>query len=119
MGNERLYSYLSYTRGCSKSTDHITSHVRISRSWDEFRDQCLNVNWFLSLTDAQEKVEHWRQEYNGFQPHSSLQNLTLDEVVTAASTFELQNDRCSTLNRPSEWEKVKTMRFSTPEWLPM
>jgi putative transposase len=37
-----------------------------------FRDECLNVHWFLSLADAQEKIEHWRQEYNGFRPHSSL-----------------------------------------------
>ena len=56
-----------------------------------FRDECLNVHWFLSLTDAQEKIEHWRQEYNGFRPHSSLQNLTPDEVVAAAITVELQN----------------------------
>jgi putative transposase len=56
-----------------------------------FRDECLNVHWFLSLTDAQEKIEHWRQEYNGFRPHSSLQNLTPDEVVAAATTVELQN----------------------------
>lgn len=26
-----------------------------------FRNECLNVNWFLSLEDAQEKVEAWRQ----------------------------------------------------------
>ncbi|AMJ67860.1 integrase [Hymenobacter sp. PAMC 26628] len=56
-----------------------------------FRDECLNVHWFLSLADAQEKLEHWRQEYNGFRPHSSLQNLTPDEVVAAAITVELQN----------------------------
>jgi putative transposase len=56
-----------------------------------FRDECLNVHWFLSLADAQEKIEHWRQEYNGFRPHSSLQNLTPDEVVAAATTVELQN----------------------------
>ncbi len=54
-----------------------------------FRDECLNVHWFLSLTDAQEKIEQWRQEYNGFRPHSSLQNLTPDEVVAAATTVEL------------------------------
>ena len=56
-----------------------------------FRDECLNVHWFLSLADAQEKIEYWRQEYNGFRPHSSLQNLTPDEVVAAATTVELQN----------------------------
>ncbi|QJB30703.1 IS3 family transposase [Chitinophaga oryzae] len=46
-----------------------------------FRDECLNVNWFLSLEDAQEKIEHWRWEYNNFRPHSSLNNLTPNEVV--------------------------------------
>ncbi|EGI16365.1 isrso12-transposase orfb protein [Escherichia coli M605] len=24
------------------------------------RDECLNVRWFLSLEDAQEKIECWR-----------------------------------------------------------
>ena len=56
-----------------------------------FRGECLNVHWFLSLADAQEKIEHWRQEYNGFRPHSSLQTLTPDEVVAAATTVEFQN----------------------------
>lgn len=56
-----------------------------------FRDECLNVHWFLSLPNAQEKIERWRQEYNGFRPHSSLQNLTPDEVVAAATTVELQH----------------------------
>ncbi len=46
-----------------------------------FRDECLNVNWFLSLEDAQEKISTWREEYNGFRPHSSLDDLTPDEVV--------------------------------------
>jgi putative transposase len=41
-----------------------------------FRDECLNVNWFLSLEDAREKIEAWRQDYNDWRPHSSLDNLT-------------------------------------------
>ena len=45
-----------------------------------FRDECLNVNWFLSLLDAREKIETWRKEYNEFRPHSSLENLTPNEV---------------------------------------
>ncbi|WP_262711951.1 transposase [Dyadobacter flavalbus] len=39
-----------------------------------------NAHWFLSLEDAQGKIESWRQEYNSFRPHSSLGNLTPDEV---------------------------------------
>lgn len=40
-----------------------------------FRDECLNVNWFLSLDDAKEKIEAWRREYNEWRPHSSLHNM--------------------------------------------
>ena len=43
----------------------------------KFRDEllnreCLNENWFLSLDDAREKVEAWRQDYNNERPHSAL-----------------------------------------------
>ena len=37
-----------------------------------FRDECLNAHWFLSLDDARQKIESWRQDYNHFRPHSSL-----------------------------------------------
>jgi putative transposase len=45
-----------------------------------FRDECLNAHWFLSLEDAREKIEAWRQEYNSFRPHSSLGGRTPDEA---------------------------------------
>lgn len=37
-----------------------------------FRDECLNVHWFLSLEDARAKIESWRQDYNHLRPHSAL-----------------------------------------------
>lgn len=40
-----------------------------------FRDECLNVHWFVSLADAKEKIESWRQDYNHIRPHSSLNGL--------------------------------------------
>ncbi len=36
------------------------------------RDECLNVNWFLSLEDAREKIRFWRWDYNNLRPHSAL-----------------------------------------------
>ena len=45
------------------------------------RDECLNVNWFLSLNDTCEKIEKWRVDYNEFRPHSSLGNLTPREFA--------------------------------------
>jgi len=41
-----------------------------------YRDECLNVHWFLSLEDAKMKIETWRKEYNEFRPHSSLDDMT-------------------------------------------
>lgn len=46
-----------------------------------FRDECLNVNWFMSIEDAKEKIEGWRRDYNGFRPHSSLDDMTTDEFA--------------------------------------
>jgi putative transposase len=41
-----------------------------------FRDECLNAHWFLSLEDVAEKIEAWRQDYNHYRPHSSLNDMT-------------------------------------------
>jgi len=47
-----------------------------------FRDECLNLNWFLSLDDAQQKIEAWRIDYNEHRPHQSLNDRTPKEFVT-------------------------------------
>ena len=44
----------------------------------KFRDEYLNIHWFKSLEDAQEKIEHWWVEYNTYRPHRSLDDLTPD-----------------------------------------
>lgn len=48
------------------------------------RDECLNVNWFLSLDDAQRKIGAWREDYNVSRPHTSLGNLTPFEFASHA-----------------------------------
>jgi len=46
-----------------------------------FRLECLNEHWFLSLEDAKEKVEEWKQDYNLNRPHSSLGNISPAEFA--------------------------------------
>lgn len=46
-----------------------------------FRDECLNAYWFLSLEDAKEKIEIWKDEYNTFRPHSCLGDLTPEMFI--------------------------------------
>lgn len=36
------------------------------------REECLDQELFLSLDDAKQKVEQWRQFYNNLRPHSAL-----------------------------------------------
>lgn len=80
---------------CSKRLDHWayqhqvmlvfsrpgkpTDNAFIESFNGSFRDECLNVHWFLSLEDAKMKVENWRQDYNLYRPHSGLNNLTPTE----------------------------------------
>jgi putative transposase len=40
-----------------------------------FRDECLNVNWFLSIEDAREKIKKCGLEHNESRPHSSFGDL--------------------------------------------
>ena len=58
-----------------------------------FRDECLNVNWFLSLDGAKEKIEAFKDDYNGFRPHSALCGLTPNQVLAG----HLQDTKFSTL----------------------
>ena len=52
-----------------------------------FRQECLNEHWFLSVADAQEKVETWREHYNTERPHSALGNLAPEVFVRQASAL--------------------------------
>jgi putative transposase len=47
----------------------------------KLRDECLNVNWFIDIADAKEKIELWRKDYNEVRPHSSLGYLTPMEYI--------------------------------------
>ena len=33
------------------------------------RAECLNTHWFLTLSDAREKLESWRRDYNPASQH--------------------------------------------------
>ena len=48
------------------------------------RDECLNANWFTSLSDARRKIESWRQDYNEQRPRSSLHYLPPAEFARTA-----------------------------------
>ncbi len=48
------------------------------------RDECLNVEVFIDLADAQSKIERWKRDYNQHRPHSALADRTPHEFAQAA-----------------------------------
>lgn len=56
----------------------------------KLRDELLNVELFSCLSDAQEKLEHWRIDYNLRRPHKSLNSSTPSEYA-ALKEEELLN----------------------------
>ncbi len=53
----------------------------IESLFDKLRDECLNREVFCNGQEAQAIVENWRQEYNNYSPHSSLDYLTPAEFA--------------------------------------
>lgn len=49
-----------------------TDNAKIESFNERLRQECLNLHWFLSLDDAKQKIEAWRQYYNQTRPHSAL-----------------------------------------------
>lgn len=43
------------------------------------RDKCLNSHWFVTVTETQPTIEHWRDDYNVQHPHGSLGRRTPSE----------------------------------------
>ena len=60
-----------------KPTDNATIESFNGR----FRDECLNVHWFASLEDAQQKIDAIRWDYNENHPHRALKGLSPNEYA--------------------------------------
>jgi len=71
-----------------------TDNAYIESFNGSFRDECLNVHWFMSLEDAREKIEIWRCDYNEFRPHSSLGNMTPNEFANFHKGLAPYGSKC-------------------------
>ena len=80
----RAFDAWAYSRGIR--IDYIQPGKPFQNAFIEsfngtFRDECLNLHWFLSLEDAKQEIETWRVDYNQERPHSSLGRLTPAEFA--------------------------------------
>jgi putative transposase len=58
-----------------------TDNAQVESFNGRLRQECLNAHWFMSLADAQMKIEAWRVDYNESRPHSALNWLTPAEFA--------------------------------------
>ena len=63
-----------------------TDNAAIESFNGRFREECLNVHWFASLDDAQEKIDAFRWDYNEHRPHRALKGLSPREYARRAIT---------------------------------
>ena len=58
-----------------------TDNATVESFNGRLRQECLNENWFMSLEDAQCKIEAWRIHYNQRGSHSALGWMTPSEFA--------------------------------------
>ena len=98
-----LWAYLNKVKLHFSRPGKPTDNAFIESFNGKFRAECLNENWFLSLADARDKIEQWRDDYNHYRPHSSLGDLTPVEFAESGTasgqpTADLQQYRRATNN---------------------
>ncbi len=83
-----LWAYWNHVKLDFSRPGKPTDNAYIESFNARFRLECLNEHWFLSLEDASEKIEEWRQDYNENRPHSSLGNVSPEEFAALDRPLE-------------------------------
>jgi len=83
-----LWAYWNHVKLDFSRPGKPTDNAYIESFNARFRLECLNEHWFLSLEDAREKIEEWRQDYNESRPHSSLGNVSPEEFAALDRPIE-------------------------------
>ncbi|MDE0596884.1 MAG: integrase core domain-containing protein, partial [Roseibacillus sp.] len=55
---------------------------------NRLRDECLNQEVFLSVTEARVVIEEWRNFYNHIPPHSKLGFQSPDDFANKVANLE-------------------------------
>ena len=80
--NKVIYGRLKIKSGIRFfQTGKPTDNAFIESFNGSFRDEFLNFNWFLSLENAKDKINAFKEHYNHFRAHCTLGNLTLIEAI--------------------------------------
>ena len=70
-----------------RSTENIMpDNAYIETFNGSLRDECLNLHWFDTVTEARQLIEAWRVDYNVSRPHMALGNLPPSEYAAGTTT---------------------------------
>ena len=58
-------------------------NAKLKRLVADLSHECLNVHWFGSLEDAQQKIDAFRWDYNEHHPHRALKGLSRGTMTPA------------------------------------
>ena len=58
-----------------------TDNAMVESFNGRLRQECSNEHWFMSLQDAQDKIDAWRGHYNETRPHSALNWMSPNEFA--------------------------------------
>ena len=60
-----------------------TDNVFIERLWRSMKYECVYLNAFDSIREAQDAIGYWMRYYNEERPHSTFGDQTPSEVYAA------------------------------------
>ena len=72
----------------------------------KFRDECLNEQWFTSLTQARDVIAAWRRDYNEVRPHSSCGRISPAQFAA--------NHRAQQTNNAVPWTGQSSVDTQSP-----
>ena len=67
-----------------------TQNGLIERLNGTLRKECLNLEWFSSMEELNQKIQDWSVTYNTIRPHSSIKYATPMEVEKQCKNFYLK-----------------------------
>ncbi|WP_370468280.1 IS3 family transposase [Parvularcula maris] len=77
-----------------------TDNAHIESFNGSLRDECLNVHWFETLSEAKRTIEAWRTDYNESRPHMALNGLPPAEYALCARTSCGKEEQSAVGNSP-------------------
>jgi hypothetical protein len=92
--------------GNGSTGDNMPDNAFIEAFNGRFRSECLNAHWFLSLADAQGRMEDWRKYYNEERPPWGDRPQSANHVVQ--SRWRSQPAAVTTPTAIQRWVSLQT-----------